>query len=394
MKNKWLVFFLAVIFILPWSGAYSLEAEGNPIAVDLSRQCHYEMPKYKLVTDVGLKSSATYSAGEKLTIRWNDSVPVRSLLLQFSTQAVPYQVSQFDRDGVLLQEENGTQYLNNCIIINELARKVVICSDYEMTICNLKTYGQGMLPNCHPWEEKADKVDYMLVATHPDDDILFLGAVIPYYEGNGDKTGVEVFTCSKSRMRHDEAMDGAWEMGLRREPIFLRFSDSPSAKQEWKFPEDEAILKMVRLIRQYRPEVVVTQDEQGEYGHWQHVRTVSVVRNAIRSAADPSFDEDSYGEFGIWMVKKLYLHLFEDNILLLDMVTPLQNMGMRTPVEVAEAAYQCHKSQVQVGKHTVKNEGIYDLSRFGLAYSLVGVDTSGKNDMFEHIEPFGPWPEP
>ena len=53
---------------------------------------------------------------------------------------------------------------------------------------------------------------------------------------------------------------------------------------------------------------------------------------------------------------------------------------------MAAEAFACHESQLP-SRHAVTNEGIYSLSDFGLAYTTVGADTPGVNDMFEHIDP-------
>ena len=55
-------------------------------------------------------------------------------------------------------------------------------------------------------------------------------------------------------------------------------------------------------------------------------------------------------------------------------------------MEIATAAFECHQSQMP-SRHAVRNEGVYSLSDFGLAYTAVGPDTPGVNDPFEHIDP-------
>ena len=68
--------------------------------------------------------------------------------------------------------------------------------------------------------------------------------------------------------------------------------------------EEEVVGKIVGYIRRYRPDVVVTYNEQGGYGHPDHVMTNKVTTEAIEAAADP----DRFPESGreAWRVPKLY----------------------------------------------------------------------------------------
>jgi mycothiol S-conjugate amidase len=60
---------------------------------------------------------------------------------------------------------------------------------------------------------------------------------------------------------------------------------------------------VVRLIREFRPQVLVTYDEKGGYPHPDHIRCHDVSTEAYRAAADPTRYPDA-GE--PWQVDKLY----------------------------------------------------------------------------------------
>ena len=60
---------------------------------------------------------------------------------------------------------------------------------------------------------------------------------------------------------------------------------------------------VVRLIREFRPQVLVTYDEKGGYPHPDHIRCHDVSMEAYRAAADPTRYPDA-GE--PWQVGKLY----------------------------------------------------------------------------------------
>ncbi|WP_193508992.1 mycothiol conjugate amidase Mca [Cryobacterium sp. BB736] len=60
---------------------------------------------------------------------------------------------------------------------------------------------------------------------------------------------------------------------------------------------------LVRIIREFRPQVLVTYDENGGYPHPDHIRTHQVGVFALEAAADPAQYPDA-GE--PWQVSKLY----------------------------------------------------------------------------------------
>jgi mycothiol S-conjugate amidase len=66
---------------------------------------------------------------------------------------------------------------------------------------------------------------------------------------------------------------------------------------------DEAVGKLVALIRAERPDVVVTYPEDGGYPHPDHIRCHDVAAGAFAAAADPA----RYPEAGApWQPRKLY----------------------------------------------------------------------------------------
>jgi mycothiol S-conjugate amidase len=68
-------------------------------------------------------------------------------------------------------------------------------------------------------------------------------------------------------------------------------------------PVEEAAKPLVRMLREFRPQVVVTYDENGGYPHPDHIQTHKVSIAAIELAADP----DQLPELGEpWQVVKTY----------------------------------------------------------------------------------------
>ena len=72
--------------------------------------------------------------------------------------------------------------------------------------------------------------------------------------------------------------------------------------------EHEAIGKIVRLIREIRPQVVITHDETGGYFHPDHIQCWKVTLAAFHAAADPQ----QYPEIGLepYQPERLYYTAF------------------------------------------------------------------------------------
>ena len=68
-------------------------------------------------------------------------------------------------------------------------------------------------------------------------------------------------------------------------------------------PLDVVVVPLVRLIREFRPQVVTTYDENGGYPHPDHIRTHEVTMEAVSLAADAGYLPD-IGD--AWQVQKIY----------------------------------------------------------------------------------------
>src|SRR3954465_10288576 len=64
---------------------------------------------------------------------------------------------------------------------------------------------------------------------------------------------------------------------------------------------DAAVAEAVAGVREVRPPVFITYDDNGDYGHPDHIMAHRVATAAVERAADPG-----YGEGPAWSVSKLY----------------------------------------------------------------------------------------
>jgi mycothiol S-conjugate amidase len=173
----------------------------------------------------------------------------------------------------------------------------------------------------------------LAVHAHPDDESSKGAATMARYVAEG--ADVLVATCTGgergsvlnpkldrpeiweniSKIRRQE-MDRAREiLGIRQE--WLGFVDSglPEGDPLPPLPEgcfglmdpEVAAAPLVRLIREFRPHVVLTYDENGGYPHPDHIMTHKISMVAFDAAPDP----DRYPEHGEpWQPLKLYYHMW------------------------------------------------------------------------------------
>lgn len=266
--------------------------------------------------------------------------------------------------------------------------------DYRLNIMELAVLGEGELPDwVHVWKAAPDQVDLMVVSAHCDDELVFFGAVLPIYAGGEGRETVTVYIAPGLDRRKVEALDGLWACGVRNYPVFGTFSDLRTKKLNdmrriWG-GADSLPDFLAAQIRKYRPQVIVSHDPQGEYGHGAHRWTSQAVLEAVQRSADGQYRSPDPLATSPWQASKVYLHLYPERQLELNMRQPLAAMGGRTALEIAEEAFAYHRSQ-QAIRYRPTDQGVYSCSRYGLAFSNVGDDAQG-GDLFENIPP--PLPE-
>ena len=254
-------------------------------------------------------------------------------------------------------------------------------------LAEIHVYSRGELPpEVQLWEPPAEKADLMLLAAHPDDEILWFGGVLPVYAGVEKKT-VQVCTMVPTLPRRRlEELDGLWTCGVRNYPVFARYRDGYTLSlrdQYERWDKTSVYTRVTGWIRQFKPDVIITHDLKGEYGHGAHRVCADAVTQCLELAADPKKFPDSFQEYGTWDVPKCYIHLYPENVIDFDWRVPLEEFGGKTAFDVAEAAFACHISQKDT-EYSVEDSGPCDCSLFGLYRSLVGPDTA-HDDLFENL---------
>ncbi len=183
----------------------------------------------------------------------------------------------------------------------------------------------------------------LLVHAHPDDETIGTGATMAKYAADGVQ--VTLVTCTLGEEgevlvpelehlaadQHDtlgehrigelaEAMEmlGVADHRFLGEPG--RYRDSgmmgvPSNEREdcfWRADLLAAATDLVAVIREVRPQVAVTYDDFGGYGHPDHIQAHRVTHYAVALAESPSFRPD-LGD--AWSVPKVYWTAFPRSII-------------------------------------------------------------------------------
>jgi len=169
----------------------------------------------------------------------------------------------------------------------------------------------------------------MAVHAHPDDESSKGAATMARYAREGVDVLVVTLTggergdilnkamdrpevrANLPRIRREEMARAREILGVRQE--FLGFTDSglPEGDPLPPLPDgcfavqplEVAAAPLVRAVREFRPHVILTYDEQGGYPHPDHIKTHEVSVEAFEAAADP---ERYPGTGDPWQPLKLY----------------------------------------------------------------------------------------
>ncbi len=270
--------------------------------------------------------------------------------------------------------------------------RIVAREDPEMvlSLCEVRILTPGTPPDhIQIWQHPGDKVDMMLIVGHPDDEVLWFGGLLPYYAGELNKNVLVICASMNRSFRRLELLDCLWACGVRTHPVHSVLYDFTTNSKNEVFEEWGGKARCLKLFtsyyRMYRPDVVMLHDIRGEYGHGIHKAVSYLGRECAALAADPKAYPEQVEQYGTWDIPKIYIHLYEENKIVMDWNQPLSSFGGKTAMEVAMEAMQWHKTQVDHGWEVVAG-GKLDNACFGLWRTLVGPDEA-KNDLFEHIPP-------
>lgn len=241
-----------------------------------------------------------------------------------------------------------------------------------------------------------NRLTLMAVFAHPDDESFGIGGTLARY--SADPAVRVVLVCAtrgEAGEISDPALSTSERLGQVREAelrcacqtlgvdalYFLDYRDSGMAgTPENEHPQalvradfDEVVGRIVAHIRRERPDVVVTFDENGGYGHPDHIAIHYHTKEAFAAAADPArYPEQIEGGLGPHQARKLYYTAIPSRFFR-GVAAKMQAMGVEIPErylkrledgiglpddacttdifvqdfwETKQAAIQCHATQL------------------------------------------------
>lgn len=255
---------------------------------------------------------------------------------------------------------------------------------------------------------------------HPDDESMGTGGLLLKYANEGIRTTLVTATDGQrgwfgapdeypgpealAQIRRQELAKAAETLGLARLEM-LGYMDGELDQAE----PAEVIGSLVHHLRHERPQVLVTFDPFGAYGHPDHIAISQLAQAAIVAAADPS----EFSQAGpSHQVKKLYyfadtleaLTLYEKAFGELVMEIAGQTRrpvgwpawALTTRLDTSDyvdqiwRAIQCHQSQLPNLKAIAKlsaqeRKRLWSASHLYRCYSLVNGGSQLETDLFEGI---------
>lgn len=174
----------------------------------------------------------------------------------------------------------------------------------------------------------ANEITIMAVHAHPDDEVVFTGGTLLVYHRAGVRTVLVTATGGEEGEIHDPDLDpdearprlreirlGELQRGVAFLEIdnmeLLGYRDSGMAGTEsnanpanfHNADMETATRQLVALVRQYKPQIMITYDENGSYGHPDHIKCNKITVRAFDLSGDPTYAPE-LGE--PWTPLKLY----------------------------------------------------------------------------------------
>lgn len=371
MKLKPLLLMLAILLLVSCCALAETEAP------EITKSCTLAYaPRSTGKGTLTDSSYLTYYSGSWLEV--SAAAPCHHLYFSFAKDEVDVAIQIPGENGEWVTlVTDSRRYTNTYLSLPGVERfRIVPVGSDTLHLSELHLFGAGEKPSwVQDWQPFEGKADLLVLSAHCDDELLFFGGVIPYYTGEKQMKVIVCYLTHQTHTRRSEALDGLWTCGVRAYPEMGVFKDIKvdTAGDCYEYWGAEAVRTHIAgLIQKYQPEVMVTHDTRGEYGHGAH-----------KVCAEMAMEYADAQDASRWPLKKLYLHLYKQNTLVMDWRQPLEYFGGQTAFDVAKAAFKCHDSQRSNGL-IVQDWGEYANNVFGLYHTSVGPDT-GALDLFENI---------
>ncbi|HYO89680.1 MAG TPA: PIG-L family deacetylase [Candidatus Limnocylindrales bacterium] len=276
----------------------------------------------------------------------------------------------------------------------------------------------------------------LIAYAHPDDESFGLGAMIAAYVARGVEVTLICATNGECGAVKPEFMEGfnsikelrlaeldkaVKVLGLQR-LVLLDYTDSGMMGSEtandpeclWQAPQEAVTRRVVEVLRDVRPQVVVTFNRYGGYGHPDHIAIQRAATDAFFLASDASYDtgQPPYSpqklyysginqltiRAGIWLTRlrgqdprRLGRNKDIDIVKILDNIDPIHaTVEISHFLDIGDAASACHASQLGGGFVRIPKSVRRRVQRrqgFTRVFPKPEADRIDERDLFVGVQP-------
>ena len=341
MKKKWGALIFGAVLVL---AAFAAAAPARDITSECTMLPGSKKKEFKKAMDGNYRTYWNSYAGEGAAIQVTvpEGEEASGVWLQWyeHEHAVAVQVKDEQGEWAEYGRSEGI-FLSDYLPLPEGTKEFRIANPAgekkspPMPLAEIHVYGQGELPpEVQVWQKPAEKADLMLVAGHPDDEILWFGGILPRYAGVEKKAVQVCIMVPTLPRRRLEELDGLWTCGVKNYPVFGHFRDffSLSLKDQYKRWDKTVVYRTVTgWIRRFQPEVVITHDIKGEYGHGAHRACADAVIQGLELAADEKNSRIPMRNTGHGMYRNATCTCIRKTLSTLTGASPCRSLGAGRP---------------------------------------------------------------
>jgi LmbE family N-acetylglucosaminyl deacetylase len=237
-------------------------------------------------------------------------------------------------------------------------------------------------------DARPERPRILAVFAHPDDEVFAAGGTLAKYAAEGAETMVVSATRGQAGRIRDARSATRGTLGAVREDELRRacailgvqhvecldFMDGSLNEA----PFDALVGAVVRVIRAFRPIVVITFGDDGAYGHPDHVTISAAATRACALAGDPTYDADRSQAVGAAHAPTClyHSHFAHSRLLLLDRLAlwlvSLDSRFRGSPEFVQSLALFAEEST------TLRYAGVrIDVRRYSAGFSIIEQGETG-----------------
>jgi LmbE family N-acetylglucosaminyl deacetylase len=259
----------------------------------------------------------------------------------------------------------------------------------------------------------------LAILAHPDDESLGFGGTLAKYANEGIETYLITATRGErgrfgdapespgldivGKTRTQEVLAASKVLGIK-QVHFLNYIDGDLDKA----PAPEVIDKIARLIREIKPQVVLTFDPYGGYGHPDHIAISQFSMAGVLAANSKSKSDDNPP----WKVSKFYYRTwppevmqayetaFKKMVFNVDGKTrkanPWPSWSITTKIDTSDCweqvweAVNCHQTQISIYNKlkdlpASAHQSLWGKQSFYRVFSMVNGGRKQETDIFEGL---------